>query len=752
MFTTLKTLSREMSCAENAGRALEILVQRVKHVMQVDACFLYGRHDQVSGFSLIAKAHEEDKTRSQHNDSNGQDMLRWVANRQELIRVEGARAKAASLLPDGYQAAVAVPLIHFRDLCGVLTVQHCSARRFDEEETDFLLTVAAQAAPIVNQALLDDDIEHVLAGDVREHDSFRGVTGSPGFAIGTLAVLDPFAELAKTPDRTPSDVPGECRAFRNAVAAVRKELRQLGQRLPQQLPQEANALFEVYTLLLDSNELSSEVEKRINAGNWAPGALREAISSLARIFERMDDPYLRARAEDIREIGRRILAHLMEWEGEQQHYPDQCVLVGDEVGIGAIARVPMNKLVGIVSKGGSSLSHTAVLARALGIPAVMGLADLRLERLDGYEVIVDGYAGAIYPQPSPSLRSEYAQLMREQRDLSRELEKLHDLPAETTDGTRVGMYVKAGMVSDSTSLADSAVEGVGLYRTEFSFIVRPSFPGEDEQFERYRDVLQLFAPRPVIMRTLDAGGDKQLPYFSLDETNPFLGWRGIRMSLDHPDIFLTQLRAMLRANAGLHNLRIMFPMITTVEETELAIDLVNRAHDELEEEGQLCATCPLGVMIEVPAAAYQVGSLARFVDFFSIGSNDLTQYLLAVDRDNPRVAGRFDSLHPTVIQTIKHIVDAAKEHNRPVGLCGELASDAEAAILLIGMGIDHLSTSRPQLPAIKRVIRSFSQTEARSLLERTLTMDRAQDVRHLLFEQLAQRGLDTMVRPSRTQH
>jgi phosphotransferase system enzyme I (PtsP) len=629
---------------------------------------------------------------------------------------------------------------------GVLIVQRMEADVFTENESSFLVTIAAQLAGVINHAAIDGSVRKLLDEGAREAQFLQGIPGASGVVVGTIAIASPGATFESLPDRPVTDSASEAEAFRTAVAKVQEELRSGGAQLTAELPAEERALFDAYVMLAGSDSLVSGTVQRIEAGNWGPGALRDTIAEHAAIFEQMEDPYLRARAEDIRAIGRQILVHLQPDAGAPKAYPDQCVLFGEEISVAEIAAVPTACLAGIVCTRGSTLSHTAILARGLGVPAVMGLGELSLGPLDGREVAVDGYQGRVYIQPSASVRDEYRRLAAEEAALTKGLEGLRDLPAQTPDGARVALYVNGGLLADIPAAFDTGAEGVGLYRTEFAFMARDSFPGEDEQYRTYRKALMLFAPKPVTMRTLDVGGDKPLPYFTIEEANPFLGWRGIRVTLDHPEILLTQLRAMLRANAGLGNLRVLLPMVSKMVEVDKAIELLDHAHRELLEEGRSSSKPLLGVMIETPATLYQIAALVRRVDFFSIGTNDLTQYLLVVDRNNARVASLFDSLHPAVLCAINQVVEESHRWGKSVSVCGEMAGDPAAALLLLGMGVESLSMPGPDLPRVKRVIRTFSQVQARQLVDRTLRLEDASEVRGVLTDALDQAGLGGLVR------
>ncbi len=502
-------------------------------------------------------------------------------------------------------------------------------------------------------------------------------------------------------------------------------------------------------MMLRSENLVDGTIEGIRAGNWAPGALRETIVEHVSAFEAMEDPYLRERASDVRDLGRRILEHLQSTSPIQRSWEPNTILVGEEISASQLAEVPVQYLVGVVSARGSSASHVAILARALGIPAVMGVDDLPVNRLEGQDIVVDGYQARLFVRPSRAIREEFQRLQAEEAALSQDLLDLIELPSETPDGVHVPLYANTGLLTDITPSLRCGAEGVGLYRTEVPFMIRDRFPGEEEQFRIYRQVLEAFAPAPVTVRTLDIGGDKALPYFPVEEENPFLGWRGIRIALDHPEIFLTQVRAILRANAGLDNLQLLFPMISSVGEIDEAVGLVRRAHEELVEEGEQVTYPKIGVMIEVPSAVYQVPAMAKRVDFFSIGSNDLTQYLLAVDRNNAQVSDLYNALHPAVLRAIHQVVVEAHAVQRPVSVCGEMAGDPAAALLLLGMGVDSLSMSSASLLRVKWVLRSFNTEKMQSLLEETWKLEDAASVQALLHNSLVEAGLGGLVRAGR---
>ena len=753
MLDTLRLLIQEVNVARNLKQALEIIVQRIKPILQVDVCSVYLADGKDEYYILMATDGLLPESVGKVRLKKGEGLVGLVARRAESLNIADASTHPSfRFFPESgeekFHAFLGVPIIHHRTVVGVLVVQSKQLQRFGEDSETLLITMAAQLAGAIAHAAasggfagLNDDIE------VQEEARIlQGQPGAPGIAIGTASVMYPFADIHAIPDRQANDIPAELEVFDSAVQAVKSDIKTLAGRLQDKLSSEEKALFDVYTLMLESDSFAGVTRDRIKAGNWAPGALRETIEEHEQVFHQMEDAYLRERVEDIRDLGRRILMYLQQKENQHRVFPERTILVGEEITAPMLAEVPPEKLVGVISVQGSRTSHVAILARALGVPTVMGAVDLPVGRIDGAEVIADGYSGQVYVSPVEAIRKEYQKLIDEESLFSEELSALKDLPAETQDGEHIPLYVNTGLLSDLTPTQESGAEGVGLYRTEFPFMVRHRFPGEDEQTAIYRQVMEAFAPRPVVLRTLDVGGDKALPYFPINEENPFLGWRGIRITLDHPEIFLVQVRAMMRASVGLDNLNILLPMISDVSELHDALALIHQGYGELLEDGLEVVMPKVGVMIEVPSAVYQAGSLSRRVDFLSIGTNDLTQFLLAVDRNNARVASLYDSLHPAVIRAMLQVVDSARVHGKPVSVCGEMAGDPAAAILLVGMGINSLSMSVSSLARVKLVIRNITRERAEAILSEVLVMEEVHSIRDYLNDKLEQAGMGGLVR------
>jgi phosphotransferase system enzyme I (PtsP) len=754
MLDILRRIVQEVNLANDLEQALNIIVKRVKSVIAVDVCSIFVLNEQDKEYVLMATDGLNAEAIGKVRMSDQVGLVSLVGKRAEAINIADAiKNPRYQHFPEASEEAfhgfLGVPIIHHRKVLGVLVIQSSKVQKFSEDDETFLITVAAQLAAAIVHAEASGGING-LKQDKNEKDykakPINGLPGAPGVAMGTAVVMYPPADIDAIPDRHISDTEKEVELFDTAVEAVVKDITNLSKRLKDVLPEEDRALFDVYLLMLNSQAISGITRDRIREGNWAPGALRQTIREHEQVFNEMEDSYLRERADDVRDLGRRILMHLQEDSPDKIDFPNNTVLVGEDISASMLAEVPRDKLAGVISVRGSRTSHVAILARAMSISAVMGATDLPVSRIDGRTIIADGYSGRIFISPSQKVTDEFQRLIDEEAALSDELMELRDLPAKTEDGIEISLLVNSGLLSDITPSLQSGAEGIGLYRTEFPFMERQTFPSEEEQRSIYRQVLESFHPRPVTLRTLDVGGDKALPYFPIEEDNPFLGWRGIRITLDHPEIFLVQVRAMVRASIGLNNLKILLPMISDINELTEALGLIHQVYGELLEEGEEVVMPEIGVMIEVPSAVYQAGSLARRVDFLSIGTNDLTQYLLAVDRNNARVASLYDSLHPAVIRAILQVVESARVHNKPVSVCGEMAGDPVAALLLLAMGIDSLSMSVSSLSRVKWVIRNITRERARQILSEILVIEDAAGIRNHLNQTFEDAGMGGLVR------
>lgn len=757
MLDILRRIVQEVSAASDLNAALQVVVARIREAMQTEVCSVYLFDPEVKQYVLMATEGLKQTAVGRVTLSSSQGLVGLVGAREEPLNIDNAPAHPkfhflSETGEDPFLSFLGVPIIHHKRLMGVMVVQQRESRQFDESEEAFLVTMSAQLAGVIAHAEATGDILDLPSSNKasrKKNARFNGAPGAPGVGLGHAYVITPAADLSAVVDKAPDSIDDELQRFDDALAGAREEIKKLGGQLEGELRPEEMALFDVYLNMLDDNALGAEVKNHIRDGNWAQGALRQVVMEYVGHFQKMEDVYLRERATDIRDLGTRILAHLQgnEDETSAEDIPDDAILVSEELTPSMLGEVPAEKLRGLVSVKGSSNSHVAILARAMGIPTIMGVVDVPYAQLQGLELIVDGYRGLLYSSPNDELREEYQAIYHEEQLLQQDLLELKDLPAETLDGHRIPLWVNTGLVTDALRSLDRGAEGVGLYRTEVPFMMKDRFPSESEQQKTYRLQLETFAPAPVTMRTLDVGGDKALTYFPINEANPFLGWRGIRVTLDHPEIFLVQVRAMLKASEGLNNLRIMLPMISHTNEVDEALHLIYRAHAEVREEGFEVEMPDVGVMIEVPAAVYQIKELAQRVDFLSVGSNDLTQYLLAVDRNNPRVAGLYQAFHPAVLTALKQIADGAREQGTPVSVCGELAGNPLGAVLLMAMGYDLLSMNATNLPKVKSVIRGISQQWAQELLAEVMQMDSAPIIVATIQLSLEKAGFSRIIGP-----
>jgi phosphotransferase system enzyme I (PtsP) len=756
MLDQLRVIVQRVNAAKNLQSALNIIVRRVREALNTQVCSVYLFDTDINSHVLMASEGLKAQAVGHVSLEIGEGLVGLVAKHAEPINLQDASTHPSyhyieETGEEVFHAFLGVPIIHHRSVLGVLVVQHEERRAFDEGEEAFLITLSAQLAGVIAHAEATGAIQGLSPSGHKVSDTvFPGISGSSGVSIGRIVVVFPPADLSQIPERQTKDIEKEIEFFNNCLNAVQEDMRELNAQIADQIAEEERQLFDVYVSMLDDDALGNEVVERIKMGSWAQGALAYVANEHIRNFEMMSDDYLRERAVDIRDLCSRVLFYLQQKEPITTEYSEDTILVSEELTPVMLAEVPKNKLNGLISVKGSGNSHVAILARTMGIPTVMGAVDLPLNKLDGKQVIVDGYKGEVIGNPSDIVLTRYRNTIKEQDELIAGLEGLKDVPCVSADDHRVHLWVNTGLMSDVTKSLDQGAEGIGLFRTEVPFLLSERFPSEQEQTEIYREQLEAFAPKLVTMRTLDIGGDKDLSYFPIDEENPFLGWRGIRVTLDHPEIFMAQVRAMLRASIGLENLQIMLPMISNVNEVNSALQLIKRAYRELLQEHLNVKFPPIGVMIELPAAVYQTRALARLVDFISVGSNDLTQYLLAVDRNNPRVANLYSAFHPAVLNALYHVVSEAQQEEKPVSICGEMAGDPGAAVLLMAMGFDTLSMNSAALLKVKSVIRSVSLEAAQDLLDQVMQMEDAQMIRSAVDLTLYNAGVDRLLRSSRT--
>ena len=571
----------------------------------------------------------------------------------------------------------------------------------------------------------------------------QGISGSRGVAVGN--VYRYIQEEIVIPDYTVADdkVEEEIGKFAAAMAATLKQLDTIRQKALDEMGPEEAAIFEAHMQIAQDPSLSDGIKSLVESSHTnVVAATAQTIETFANIFLGMEDAYMRERGADIKDIGDRLMRNMLGMNPRGlSHISGEVILVAQDLAPSDTASLDKNVVKGIVTAAGGPTSHAAIMARTLEIPAVMGVGDIE-GFVDGYKAVVLGTDGIVEMNPSDADWAEYTnQAAAFQEELKR-LRESANLEATTTDGHHVELFGNIGKAKDAKNALTMGAQGIGLYRTEFLYMENDELPAEDVQFEEYKKVAQDMKGKPVIIRTMDIGGDKELKCLDLpSEMNPFLGYRAIRISLNRPDIFKVQLRALLRASA-FGDIHIMYPMIASVEEVKQANAMLDECKEELTAEGkEFNKDIKVGIMIEVPAAAVISPILAKYVDFFSIGTNDLCQYTLAVDRMNEAIGSLYQPLHPGVLRLIKHVIDASHEQGKFTGMCGELASDPVATMILLGLGLDEFSMTASSIPLIKNILRSVSKAECEEVANKALTMDTAEEITGYAKSVLIEKGL-----------
>jgi phosphotransferase system enzyme I (PtsI) len=532
--------------------------------------------------------------------------------------------------------------------------------------------------------------------------------------------------------------------FHEAVAASREQLEKIKEKVNQEMGADKAEIFAAHLKVVEDPELISAVEDKIDKEKVnAETAVDEVVDRFAAMFANMDNEYMQERAADVKDVGDRILKNLLGLETVSLlNLDEEIILAAQDLAPSDTAQLDKDKVLGFVTQVGGRTSHTAIMARSLEIPAVVGVNDLLTEIEQEGTVIMDGLAGQVVIDPTSEELAEYCQKKKEYEERKAKLAELKELPAKTEDGHQVEVVANIGTPDDVVGALDNGAEGVGLYRSEFLYMDRNSLPTEEEQFKAYKEVAEKL-DGPIVIRTLDIGGDKELPYLDLpDELNPFLGYRAIRLCLDRPDIFKTQLRAILRASV-FGEIKIMYPMISSIEELRAANQVLEEVKAELREEKiDFNEDLEVGMMIEVPAAAMTADLLAKEVDFFSIGTNDLVQYTTATDRMNENIADLYEPFHPAVLRLIKRTVKAAHEEDIWAGMCGELAGDKRMVPYLLGIGLDEFSMSAVSIPEVKNIIRQLTVDKAAKIADKALQMTTAEEIKEFLKQTIDDKTLN----------
>lgn len=567
----------------------------------------------------------------------------------------------------------------------------------------------------------------------------KGTAASNGIVIGkAFVVAESQPELPRyvvTPDQSGQ----EKNRLGQAMAVTKTQLEEIRNNLAQRAGEEEAAIFDAHLMLVEDPMLAEAINGAIDQGSNAEAAVYDSAEQFAAMFDAMDDEYMRGRAADVRDIRTRLVNNLMGIStGSLGKLSQPSVVFAHDLAPSDTAQMDKKMVLAFITEIGGRTSHSAIMARSLEIPAVVGVGRLGEAVNTGDVVIVDGNSGQVLVNPDQATLTEYEGRRQKLEEHKAKLRELRDLPAETSDGQKYELAANIGTPNDVESALAYGAQGVGLYRTEFLYMDRKDMPSEEEQYQAYRKVLEGFGQLPVIIRTLDIGGDKELPYLKMDkELNPFLGNRAIRLCLANPGLFKVQLRAILRAGVT-GNPWIMLPMVAILDEVRRTKALLKEVEAELQAEGiPFTRQYKLGIMIEIPAAAVQADHFAREVDFFSIGTNDLIQYTCAVDRMNERVSYLYDPFNPSVLRLIEQVISAGRAQGKFVGMCGEMAGEPLAAPLLAAMGMNEFSMSASSIPQVKAVIRSLSSSQCRNLWEQAKQLTDGREIRALLEKELA---------------
>ncbi|MGG4737062.1 phosphoenolpyruvate--protein phosphotransferase [Proteus mirabilis] len=745
MLTCLREIVEKVAMAASLPEALELLVKETCQAMHTDVCSIYLADIPHRCFYLMAtKGLKKPKGRAV-SLSFDEGVVGEVGRLSELINLADIREHPNfTYLPqvkeDDLRAFLGVPIVYRRQLLGVLVVQQKERRLFNESEESFMVTLATQLGAILSQVQTKGLFGQYRQSRIKALSVSTGVVMAYGWQEMSQPTLDHVFKASAL------DIKSELNRLTVALEDATSECRRFSKRFMANSQKESAAIFDLYSHLLNDPQLRQKMTGVIQQGYVAEWAVKVVIEKFSAQFSSLKDSYMRERASDLKALGQRLLFHLDDDLSTTNTWPDRFILVADELSANLLAELPEQQLAGVIVRDGATHSHSAILVRAMGIPAIMG-ADIQPELLHNRMLILDGYRGEIFIEPEPFIMQEYRQIIDEERVLSQLAEEQLEQQAVLKNGESISVQLNAGLSIKYEQRISVGIDGVGLYRTEIPFMLQSGFPSEDEQKNRYREILSFFPNKPVVLRALDIGADKQLPYMPINEENPCLGWRGIRILLDQPEIFLIQLRAMLKANLEFKNLKILLPMVTSIDEIEEAKALLLRACAEVSREMKCeCILPPVGIMLEVPSLVFMLPQLAHRVDFISIGTNDLTQYLLAVDRNNTHVALLYDNLHPALLRSLNIIALECQRYQLPVSVCGEMAGTPMGALLLIGLGFRQLSMSGRSLPRVKYLLRHLDPAILQPFMQQVLKAETAIEIKKLSADFMERQGLGGLIR------
>jgi phosphotransferase system enzyme I (PtsP) len=756
--STLQDISTIILQSHHLNETLENIVALVAERAHSEVCSLYLLEDNTDTLVLRATCGLAPQSVGKVKLKIGEGLTGLAAQQRSILSVEEPQNDPryrffAGTGEEQFHSFLAIPLFDRNEPLGVMVIQTLERRVFTEEETSTLSTIAFQVASIVvNARLLDtidrqQDLEAATSGRTENLEAaavgdaeippnvtvLRGTVAYPGIIMGPVNIIDDDLGFSDVFDEHSVDSEQELARLDEALRKTRIETLFLEKRVAERLTQADAAIFHTHLMILEDRGFIEKLHELIDDGHSAPYALKKVIRNYLEAFGKMEDAYLRERAADMEDIGRRLLSHLLGQQSDGLQLHQRGILVARRLLPSDMAIIDHDKISGLIIESNETNAHSVIMAKALGIPALIGVKGAMTRIEPDAELILDANSGCVFLSPTEAILDEYFRLEFDRAQEKERLDQFRDKPALTRDGQRIQLRANIGLLSDIDIARRNGAEGVGLYRTEFPYMARGSFPDRQDQYLLYRKVVEGFEGAPVTIRTLDIGGDKSLPYFKHpQENNPFMGWRSVRVSLDNRDIFKTQIEAILMA--GIHGpVRLLFPMISNLEEIRTCQQLVAEAMTQLQREKiDFLSDIPIGVMIEVPAAVRLAPHLAAEVDFFSLGTNDLIQYLLAADRTNPLVQSYYDPLHPAVLSALAYLAQVAQEKQIDLCLCGEMATDNSCLYVLLGLGINQFSLSAPYIPYIKDFLNKVSMAEARRVASEILQMSSSKDIRQRL--------------------
>ncbi len=754
--STLEDICELILQSHDLDQTLRNIVQLVADRMGTEVCSVY----LLEGTELLLRATEGLSPASVGHVRLrvGEGLIGYTAQMREVINAPEPEKHPkfrfiAGSNEEQYHSFLGIPLYDRQQLIGVMAIQTIDLREFSRDEVSALNTIAFQLSTVIANARLLDSVNQrrgIEGASVTKIDRpvadvlsvLEGTVVNPGVAIAPAYVLVQSLGVAEVMDEeeTPCDAGQERIRLRDALEKTRVETLCLEKRVADRLSDSDAAIFHAHLMILQDQSFLNKLEASIEAGHSALVALKSVIGQYVEAFRRLEDPYLRERAMDVEDVGRRILGNLQGIDATTIRLTHPGIIVARELMPSQIAMLPFELVSGIILESGQTNSHAAIVAKSMGIPTLVGVAGAIRQIEPGTPLILDAGSARVYIEPDQNIKREYQRLVHENRRKQEALLKFKDAPAQTLDQVAICLRANVGLLSDIDSARNHGASGIGLYRTEFPFMTRPSFPSRQEQYDLYRRAIESFQGQQVTFRTLDIGGDKSLPYFQPPaEENPSLGWRSVRVSLAHREIFRTQLEAILMA--GRHGpVRVMFPMVTTVAELRSCRQVFSEAKENLLHEGIETPDIPLGVMVEVPATISIAKHLAKEADFFALGTNDLIQYMLAADRGNALVQQYYDPLHPAMVQAIAQMVRVATETGRELCICGEMASDPHCFALLVGLGLREFSVSAPSILPLKAMLSQLSSGRLTRLAEQALEQDDSGGTRQLIAAALQEIG------------